>query len=227
MSWVVSVFRSAIVKKAVMAVTGVALFGFVLGHMLGNLKIYLGSEDFNHYAEWLREMGSPALPHGSALWIARAGLLAAVLLHMLSAWQVTRLSHASRPLHYRKLGTQAATYASRTMRWGGVIIALFVVYHLAHLTFGWSWAHPNFVAGDPYQNLVAGFSVWWVAALYMVAQLALGLHLYHGVWSLFQSLGWNHPRFNEWRKGLARVFAIIVTVGNLSFPLAVLSGVVR
>ncbi len=226
MSWLVSFFRSAIGKKAIMALTGVALAGFVLGHMVGNLKVYLGPEAFNHYAEWLREVGTPALPHGGALWIARLGLLAAVVLHIVSAWQLTRLSRAARPHRYRSLATQSATYSSRTMRWGGVILALFILYHLAHFTFGWSWAHPDFVAGDPYHNLVAGFGVWWVAGLYMVAQLALGLHLYHGVWSLFQSLGWNHPRFNSWRRRLALLFALVVTAGNLSFPLAVLSGIV-
>ena len=226
MSWVLNLYRSAIGKKAVMAVTGLALFGFVLGHMAGNLKVYLGQEEYNHYAEWLRVAGSPLIPETGVLWIARIFLLGAVALHIHSATTLTLLSRAARPRRYEQLEVQTATYASRTMRWGGVIIAFFVFYHLAHFTWGWAWAHPDFVAGDPYSNLVAGFSVVPIAVVYMVANLVLGFHLYHGLWSLFQSLGWNHPRFNAWRRQFARVFAIVVTLGNLSFPIAVLTGVV-
>ena len=210
-----------------MAVSGILLFGFVLVHMLGNLKVYLGAEEFNHYAEWLREFASPPLPHGGFLWVARLALLGAVGVHILSAWQVTRTNWAAREQRYAKLTPQAADYASRTMRWGGVIIALFVLYHLAHFTWGWSWVHPDFVHGDPYHNFVAGFSVWWVSLIYIVAQVFLGLHLYHGLWSLFQSLGWNSAKFNPWRRTFARVFSIVVAAGNLSFPLAVLTGLVH
>lgn len=227
MSWLMSFFRSQVGKKAVMAVSGIALFGFVLIHMFGNLKVYLGAESFNHYAEWLREIGYPLLPHGGMLWIARVALLAAVAIHMLSAWQVTRVSWNARPEHYKKWAPQASDYASRTMRWGGVIIAVFVLYHLAHFTWGWSWVHPDFIVGDPYHNLVAGFSVWWVSAIYVLAQLVLGLHLSHGLWSLFQTLGWSHPKFNPWRRTFARVFALVIVVGNISFPLSVWAGWVQ
>ena len=226
MSWVLNFYRSAVGKKAVMAVTGIALFGFVLAHMLGNLKAYLGADEFNHYAEWLRTVGSPLFPEKTLLWIFRIGLAVVFGLHVHAAVTLTWLSRKARPERYKRLTNQTATYASRTMRWGGVILALFVLYHLAHFTWGLSWAHPDFIYGDPYHNLVAGFSVWPVAAVYVVANLVLGLHLYHGLWSLFQSLGWNPPRFNSWRRRFAQVFAVVITAGNLSFPLAVLTGVV-
>jgi succinate dehydrogenase / fumarate reductase cytochrome b subunit len=227
MLWFIKLFRSQIGKKAVMAVSGIGLFGFVFIHMFGNLKVYLGAESFNHYAEWLREVGYPLLPHSGVLWIFRFGLLALVTLHVLAAWQVTRVSWKARPKSYKDWQPQASDYASRTMRWGGVIIALFVVYHLAHFTWGWSWVHPDFVAGDPYHNFVAGFSVWWVSSIYIVAQLALGLHLYHGLWSIFQTLGWTNPRFNSWRRRFAQTFAVVTVAGNISFPLSVMAGWVQ
>ncbi len=219
-------YRSAVGKKAVMALSGLVLFGFVLVHMLGNLKLYQGAEKFNAYAEWLREVGSPAVPHSGLLWAARLGLLAAAAVHVAAAWQLTLMNRRARPDGYRLLDTQQASYASRTMRWGGVLILLFVVYHLAHFTWGLSWAHPDFVAGDAYHNVVAGFNVWWVSAFYIVAQLALGLHLYHGLWSFFQSLGWTQSRSDGFRRAFASAFAWLITVANISFPLAVLTGIV-
>lgn len=226
MSWL-RIYRTAVGKKTVMAVSGILLFGFVLAHMLGNLKLYLGAEELNHYAEWLRQVGSPLFPHGSLLWLARLLLLAAVAVHITAATQLTLLSWKARPEDYEQRRPIEATYASRTMRWGGVIIALFVLYHLAHLTWGAEWAHQDFIPGDVYHNVVAGFSVWWVSAFYIVAQMALCLHLYHGVWSLFQTLGW-HVSGNphDWRRRFALVFALIIFVGNISFPLAVLVGLV-
>lgn len=222
----IGLWRSALGKKAVMAVSGIALFGFVLAHMLGNLKLYQGADKMNAYAEWLREIGSPALPHGGALWILRVLLVGAVVLHFVAAVQLTRKNRRARPTGYRRRENLQSSYASRTMIWGGVIIALFVFYHLAHFTWGWRWAHASFVPGDPYHNVVAGFRVWWISAAYVVAQVALGFHLYHGLWSMFQSLGWNHARFNGLRRGFAHLFALLVTAGNISFPLAVLAGVV-
>ncbi|MEO8277461.1 MAG: succinate dehydrogenase cytochrome b subunit [Thermoanaerobaculia bacterium] len=221
----VDLLRSTLGRKAVMAVTGFLLFGFVLTHMAGNLKMYLGQEKFDAYAEGLREIGKPLLGHGQALWIARVVLLAAALLHIWSAWSLTMQSRRARPLRYEALKSERSTYAARTMRWGGVILLLFVFYHLAHLTFG--WVHPDFVPGKVYQNVTVGLQVWWVAGFYMLANLALGFHLYHGLWSFFQTLGWTHPRFDPWRRRFAALFAIVITLGNLSFPLAVLTGVVR
>lgn len=216
---------SAMGKKLVMAISGIALFGFVLTHMLGNLKIYQGAEKLDAYAAFLREMGSPVLPHSGALWILRIGLIVAVVAHVVSAYQVTRMSQKARPVGYRRRETIQATYASRTMRWGGVIILLFVLYHLAHLT--WGTAHPQFEHGAVYANVVSGFQVPWVSAIYCLAQLALGAHLYHGLWSMFQTLGMPVPRDQkDWRRNFAAAFALIVTLGNLSFPIAVLMGVV-
>ncbi|MBZ0111210.1 MAG: succinate dehydrogenase cytochrome b subunit, partial [Thermoanaerobaculia bacterium] len=189
MSWIVEFYRSSIGRKMAMAVSGLALFGFVLMHMVGNLKVYLGAEAFNHYAEGLRTMGAPIFGHGQLLWIARIGLLLAVVVHIHAAVMTSRISHAARPTSYKRRRSVQQTYAERTMRWGGIIILLFILYHLAHFTFGPSWAHPDFIKGDPYHNFVVGFSVWWVSAFYIVAQLCLGMHLYHGLWSLFQSLG--------------------------------------
>jgi succinate dehydrogenase / fumarate reductase cytochrome b subunit len=224
MSWFSELYRSAVGKKAVMALTGILLFGFVLLHMIGNLKLYEGPDKLNSYAGWLREVGSPAVPASGLLWFLRMVLLVAVVLHMWAAWQVSRMSREARPLRYRQRKGVRMSYASRTMRWGGVLIALFVVYHLLHFTTG--TVHPRFVEGDVYRNVVTGFQVPWVSAFYVAAQVALGFHLYHGLWSLFQSLGWNHPRFNPWRRGFAQAFAWIITLGNVSFPLAVLSGII-
>ena len=225
MSWFTDLYRSAVGKKAVMAVTGILLFGFVLIHMIGNLKLYEGPKILNSYAGWLREVGSPAIPTSGLLWIARTVLLVAVLLHIWAAWQLTRMSRAARPRGYAVRPKIHTTYASRTLRWGGVIILLFVIYHLLDLTFG--AANPDFIEKDVYHNVVASFSRWYVSLFYILAQVALGFHLYHGLWSLFQSLGWNHPRFNSWRSGFAHAFAWIITLGNISFPLAVLTGLVR
>lgn len=239
MSWFSDVYRSAVGKKAVMAVTGIILFGFVLVHMIGNLHLYEGSHEvvvdgqkqmvpyINEYGDFLRHVGEPALPPYAALWIARLVLLAAVLLHMWAAWQVTMLNRDARPQRYEQKQVVHTTYAARTMRWGGVIILLFVIFHLLNLTTG--TVHPGgpFVEGNVYSNMVSGFSVWYVSLFYIVAQVALGFHLYHGLWSMFQSLGWNHPRFNTWRNAFAHVFAWIITLGNISFPLAVFTGLVR
>ena len=226
MAWLLSFWSSAVGKKAVMAVSGIVLFGFVLVHMLGNLKVYQGPQVFNHYAEGLRDVGAPFFPHGGALWVARIVLLGCVALHMLAAYQLTIMNWRARPIAYEQREYLKADYAARTMRWGGVILGLFVLFHLAHLTFGARWAHPGFNAGDAYHNVVTGFGNWIVSAFYILAQIFLGMHIYHGAWSLFQSLGWNHPQFNHWRVVFAHAFAWIIAVGNISFPLAVMTGVI-
>lgn len=225
MAWFTDIYRTAVGKKAVMAVTGIILFGFVLVHMIGNLHLYEGPRYMNEYGQFLRQVGAPAIPPHGALWIARSVLLAAVILHIWAAWQVTRMSQEARPSRYEHKRKIHTSYASRTMRWGGVILLLFVIYHILHFTTG--TVHPDFREGEPYHNLVAGFRVWWVSLFYIAANVALGFHLYHGMWSLFQSLGWNHPRFNRWRDAFAHTFAWVITIGNISFPLAVLTGLVR
>lgn len=224
-TWIGGFYRSAIGKKAVMAVTGVFLFGWILLHMLGNLKVYLGPEHYNEYAKFLITMGAPLLPNKTLLIVVRVLLLVAVVLHIDAAVRLTIMNRKARPLAYRDRENPAADYASRTMRWSGVIILLFVWYHLGHLTFG--KFHPSFVEGDPYHNFVTGFQVWWASAIYIVANLALGLHLYHGLWSMFNSLGLNHQKFNAWKRIFSTGFAGLITLANVSFPIAVLIGVVR
>jgi len=213
-------WRSSIGRKVVMAVTGAILFGFVLGHLAGNLTVYLGPEALNGYAVFLRRF-----LHGSGLWIARAVLLLSVILHIWSATSLTLTSRAARRVGYRERQWTESTYASRTMRWSGVIILLFVIYHLLHFTFG--TVHPSFVEGDVYHNFITGFQSVPVSIAYIVAMIFLGLHLRHGVWSMFQTLGVSHPRYIRWAHVGAWIFALIVVVGNCSFPIAVLAGLVK
>jgi len=223
-----TLWSSSIGKKIVMALTGVVLVGFVIAHMLGNLKIYKGEEAFNAYALWLREMGSPLLGHEQALWIFRLVLLGAVALHMLAAWQLTRMSWAARPTRYQQKQALEATYASRTMRWGGVILALFVIYHLLHFTLGMVGYQPGqFRPSSVYHNVVVGFSVWYVSAFYIVAQIFLGLHLYHGVWSMIQTLGMVSARVDAVYRAAGAVIALALVGGNISVPVAVLLGLVK
>jgi succinate dehydrogenase / fumarate reductase cytochrome b subunit len=207
-------------RKVVMALTGIILFGFVVGHMVGNLQVFLGPEAMNAYAVFLR-----ALLHGAGLWIARSVLLVCVVLHTWAAITLSLESRNARPQGYRLEAHRTSTYASRTMTWSGPIILLFVAYHLAHLTFG--TVHPEFVEGDVYHNFVSGFRAWPVSLLYTAAMLVLGLHLFHGSWSMLQTLGLSHPRWNPLRMALAVGLAMLVVVGNLSFPVAVLSGYLR
>ena len=218
-------YRSSIGKKVVMALTGVILVGFVIVHMLGNLKVFQGAEKVNKYGVCLREVGDPVFGHGQVLWIVRIVLLVSVILHIVAAYQLTRISQASRPVAYAQRRPVQASYASRTMRWGGVIILLFVIYHLLHFTTG--TLHPGFEEGDVYGNVVAGFRVWYVSAFYIAAMVALGLHLYHGVWSMFQTLGLNNATYTKLWRGVAIVAALAVALGNISVPIAVLIGLVR
>jgi succinate dehydrogenase / fumarate reductase cytochrome b subunit len=224
MNRVVGLYDTSVGKKIAMALSGVILLLFVIVHMLGNLKVYQGPESFNHYAEGLRTFGAPFFGRGQVLWIIRIALLAAVLIHIVAAFQLTLRSRAARQQGYRKFDSLAFSYASRTMVWGGLIILAFVIYHLMHLTFG--NAHPDFVHGDAYHNLVAGFRSWPVSVAYVAAMIPLGLHLYHGIWSAFQTMGVNNPRFNKWRRPFALAMSALVVAGNVSFPLAVLAGVV-
>lgn len=217
-------YGSSVGKKFAMALSGLVLVGFVIVHMLGNLKVYQGADAFNHYAEGLRTLGAPFFGTGELLWIVRLILLAALLIHLVAAVQLVRQSLAARRQRYRKFDSLAFSYASRTMRWGGVIILLFVVYHLMHFTFG--NAHPDFVPGDAYRNFVIGFRQWPVALAYVAAMVPLGFHLYHGIWSMFQSLGANNPRYNRLRRPLALGITLVVILANISFPLAVLAGFV-
>jgi succinate dehydrogenase / fumarate reductase cytochrome b subunit len=211
---------SSIGRKVIMAITGVILFGYVFGHMIGNLQVYLGPEALNHYAVLLR-----TILHGWALWVVRAVMLAAVGLHIWAATALTLESRRARPQGYGEVKWKESTYASRTMRWGGVILLLFIIFHILNLTTG--TVHPNFVEGDVYRNFVVAFQNVPTSIAYMIAMIALALHLRHGVWSMFQTLGVSHPRYIALAHAAAWAFAVIILVGNLSFPIMVLAGVIH
>lgn len=215
-----TLYSSTVGKKAVMAVSGVILIGFVLGHMAGNLNAYFGSEAFNAYARALHSM--PAL-----VWLVRLVLVLCVIAHVGAALELWQRNRSARPTPYARPRVDLATYyAAKTMTWTGPILVFFIAYHLAHLTFGWTGGLYTFDPANPYNNLVYGFQNWVVAGLYIVGNLALGVHLFHGAWSLFQSVGANHPRYNRLRRHFAIVVAVSITMGNLSFPIAVLTGLI-
>ncbi len=213
-------WQTTVGKKAVMAITGVILFGFVVGHLLGNLQIFLPPEHINHYAATLRSL--PAL-----LWGARITLLISVGLHIWSSWQLWLLQREARPIGYVKKTNLNSTYASRTMMWSGPIILAFVIFHLLHLTFG--TIHPGgpFDEHNVYNNVVTGFQVWPVSLFYIIAMIMLCYHLYHGLWSMFQTLGFSHPVYTPWLRALAKIVAILIAVGNISIPVAVLAGFIK
>ena len=212
-------WRSTIGKKVAMAITGVILVGFLISHVLANLLILTGDPTgINSYAAFLR--ANPPL-----LWGARAVLLLAVIAHIVAAVQLTRLDRAARPVGYSKVQPQTATFASRTIRWGGLLILLFVVYHILHFTTG--TAHPDFVHGDVYRNVIVGFDVTWVAAFYIVAMVAIGLHLYHGTWSAFRTLGLVQPSANPLQRRVATILAVAIWLGFTLIPVAVITGMVR
>ena len=232
----VEFYRSAIGKKYVMAVTGLMLVGFAVAHMVGNLKMYLGAipstskyaYHIDEYGEFLRRMGEPILPHTVLLWLMRLGLITAFALHMHAAFSLVVMNRKARVVGYQsKRDYVAANFASQTMRYTGIIFFLFLLWHLADLTWGVSGiAGQDWKRGEVYRNVDASLSRIPVALLYIAANLALGIHLFHGAWSFFQSLGINNPRFNKARRGFAMGIAGIIVAGNISFPIAVLTGVV-
>ena len=211
-------YDSTIGKKAIMAVTGLILFVFLILHMLGNLQVFLGPEVMNHYAETLH--GNPPL-----LWTARIILLISVALHIWASVQLTLLKREARPVGYVKRANVVSSWASRSMMLSGPIIAVFVVFHLLHLTTG--TLHPQFIELQAYENLVTGFLVVPVAVIYIIAMVLIGFHLSHGIWSMFQSLGFSHPRYTPAIKRFASVFSWLLVAGFISVPIAVLSGLVR
>ncbi len=215
-----SLLRSTIGRKVAMAGTGAILVGFVLAHMIGNLQVFLGPEALDDYGVFLRQV-----LHGAGIWIARATLLVAAVVHVWAAWSLTRESRRARPVGYKRLEPDESTLASRTMRWGGVTLLLFIVYHLLHFTFG--TVHPAFVEGAVYHNVITGLASVPVSAFYILANVALGMHLYHGVWSSCRTLGVSHPRHTRLAKAAGAALALVVTAGNISIPLAVLAGIVR
>jgi succinate dehydrogenase / fumarate reductase cytochrome b subunit len=213
-------WQTTVGKKAVMAVTGLILFGFVVGHLAGNLQVFEPPEKLNRYAALLK-----SLP--SLLWGARITLSLAVGLHMWSSFQLWLLQRDARPVKYVKKANLNSTYASRTMLWSGPIIAVFVIFHLLEFTFG--AVHPGapFDEHNVYNNVVLGFQVWPVSLFYIIAMIMLCYHLYHGLWSMFQSLGFSHPVYTPWLQRFAKIVAILIALGYISIPVAILAGFIK
>ncbi|WDZ87880.1 succinate dehydrogenase cytochrome b subunit [Micromonospora cathayae] len=221
-----SPLRSSVGLKAVMAVTGIVLVLFLVAHMLGNLKVFAGQTSFDHYAEWLRTIGAPVLPHVWFLWLLRTALLVAVLAHIAAATVLARRARAARPVRYAHRKPVRGSYAARTMRWGGVIILLFVIYHILDLTTG--TLNPVGDPSRPYANVVADFAPqrWYVTLAYTVAIVAVGFHLRHGVFSALRSLGQQTPRGERRARRVALAVAVALCAGYLVVPFAVLTGLV-
>lgn len=211
-----------------MAITGLVMIGFLLMHMYGNLKVFLGADAFNHYAEWLKQdMLYPLMPHGTFIWLFRLVMLLAIVLHMYSAWVLTMRAHASRSTKYQNNVRIQQSYASRTMRWGGVILAAFLVFHL--LQFTAQVATTGFAAGaKPYDMVIASFSQWWLVLAYAIWVLIVTLHVRHGFWSSLTTLGANTSAgARKVLNALAWIVAILLFVGFMAMPVAVLLGVGR
>jgi succinate dehydrogenase / fumarate reductase cytochrome b subunit len=220
MANVLSPFQTSIGKKVIMAVTGMVWLLYVFVHMLGNLQIYLGPEAINAYGDFLHHF-----LHGGVLWAFRIGLTVTLVLHLWAAITLALDNAKARPRGYKRSNHISSSYASRTMIWSGPILGFFLIYHILHLTTG--QANPGFIEGDVYHNVVYGFSSLPVSVFYIVAMLLLGFHLYHGGWSMIQTLGTENPVVNRWAKMLAAAYAVIVVVGNVSIPLSILTGFVK
>ena len=221
-------WATAIGKKVVMAVTGVIMIGFVIAHVLGNLKVFAGPDEMNTYARFLRTVGEPELGYGDLLWVVRIALLTAVTLHIVAAVQLTRMSWAARSVKYSDRKNVESTLAARLMRWGGLLLAIFIVFHIAHFTLGVvGFAPGQYHDLQAYQNVVAGFSVWPVAVFYIIAMAALCLHLDHGIWSMLQTLGWSTAQNEARLRAISRVIAILIFAGFVSVPIGVMAGLVH
>jgi succinate dehydrogenase / fumarate reductase cytochrome b subunit len=207
-------------KKVVMAVTGAVLFLFLIGHMLGNLQVFAGPDQLNAYGRFLH--GVPEL-----LWGVRVILLCCVALHIWASIELAVRKTKARPIGYATRENTVSTYASRTMYWSGPIILAFVIYHLLHLTAGVFHPGGEFVEGDVYHNVVSGFQVWYVSAWYVFSMILLGFHIRHGAWSMFQSVGINHPRHTPILKKTAAIVAIVIVAGYISIPVSIMLGLVR
>jgi succinate dehydrogenase / fumarate reductase, cytochrome b subunit len=226
--WALTVYRSTIGKKAIMAVTGLILVGFVIVHMAGNLQAFLGATRMNAYAAFLQSTVE-------LLWLVRLVLLAALILHVLMAWQLTRIKQRARPVAYDTRSPQVSTVASRTMRWGGLLLLVFIVFHILHFTTGTVFPaastpdamYPAWSHADVYGNVIAAFRTPWVVAFYVVAMLFLLLHLFHGAWSSVRTLGWARPSRHPLHRRVSTVIAVVVWLGFSIVPLAVFFGAVR
>jgi succinate dehydrogenase / fumarate reductase cytochrome b subunit len=215
---------NSVAKKAIMAVSGIIMVLFLIAHMIGNLHVFQGAASFNDYSKWLRTFGEPALPPRTLLTAIEVVLTVSVLAHMWAAISLWRQARLARPERYAVKKSIAQSYASRTMRWGGVIIILFVVYHILDLTFG--AVNPAGTDSTPYQRLVEGFSNLFVTAVYTIALILLGLHLRHGIWSATQTLGQSNKRREKSVNAFAIVFSVVLIAGYLIVPFSVVFGLV-
>jgi succinate dehydrogenase / fumarate reductase, cytochrome b subunit len=215
---------SSVFKKVVMAVSGIILVLYLIAHMIGNLKAFAGRESFNHYSEWIRTIGEPAVPAQTTLWIIRGVLLLAVVAHIVSAVLLWRQAKRARPNGYVTKKAVAQSYASRTMRWGGVIVLAFIIYHILDLTVG--AVNPDGTGTTPYDRLVAGFSNWLVVAFYAISLILLGMHLRHGIWSATQTLGQSNKRRERTVNAFALGFSTLLVAGFLLVPFSVLFGLI-
>src|ERR1700681_4831632 len=223
-----ALWSSVIGKKVVMALTGAVLILFVIAHMTGNLKIFSGPLEINAYSRFLREVGWPELGYGQLLWIVRIVLLVCAVLHITAAVQLTRMNWRARPVGYEARKDVETTWGAVTMRWGGLLLAVFIVFHLLHFTGGLVGFQPGqFEHLMVYQNVVAGFSVWPISLFYIVAMGALCLHLDHGIWSMFQTLGWVNLDNTKSLRAVSRIIALVIFAGFISVPISVLAGWVR
>ncbi|MEU5689770.1 succinate dehydrogenase [Streptomyces venezuelae] len=218
-----TVWGSTVGKKAVMAASGLVMIAYLVVHMVANVKIYFGAAGFDAYGHWLRVMGDPVLHREWGLWIARVVLLVSVVAHGVSAYQLSRRDIKARPTQYVHKKPRA-TYATRTMRWGGVILGLFIVWHILDITTG--TVHPGFEEGKPYNNVVDTFSTWYGNVIYITAMLAMGMHVRHGLWSAAQTLGVGSRVRDRSLKAVANGLALVLTVGFVSVPVGVMTGVV-
>ena len=221
-------WHSVIGKKIVMAVTGAVLVLFVLAHMAGNLKIFAGADTINAYSRSLREMAMPELGYGQLLWIVRIVLFTCALLHIIAAYQLTILNRKARQIGYDTKKQVETTLGAMAMRWSGLLVLIFLVFHILHFTLGVVGFQPGqFVDLAVYQNVVAGFSVWPVAVFYIIAMAALCLHLDHGIWSGLQTLGWSTNDNAKMLRGVSRLIALIVFIGFILTPVSVMAGWIR
>lgn len=224
----VALWNSVIGKKVVMAVSGAVLILFVIAHMVGNLKIFSGPEEINAYSRFLREVGWPELGYGQLLWIVRGVLLLAAVLHVTAAIQLTRMNWNARPVGYESRKNVETSWGAVTMRWGGVLLALFIVFHLFHFTGGMVGFQPGqFEHLMVFQNVVAGFQVVPISLFYIIAMGALCLHLDHGIWSMLQTLGWVNQDNTKSIRAVSRVVALVIFLGFISVPISVLAGWLR
>jgi succinate dehydrogenase / fumarate reductase, cytochrome b subunit len=216
----VTFWQSTNGKKVVMAVTGCMMFLFVIGHMLGNLQMFESPARINAYSRFLHNLGE-------VLWLERGVMLLAIALHIIVTVQLALRSQAARPIGYSRKQAINSSYASRTMYWSGPIVLAFIIFHLLQFTAGYIHPQSQFIEGDVYHNVVAGFQVWWVSLWYIFAVSLLGVHLSHGIWSMFQSVGLAHPRHTPLLKNAARAIAIVIVLGYISIPISVLLGFVK